>query len=146
MGALPLAFSVPMVLSALILLPALWYLLRLTPPRPRQIDFPPLRLILDLKPKEETPARTPWWLLLLRLALAALIILAMAGPIWNPLPASQGTQGPLLVILDDSWAAAPQWAQRLTAAQRRRRTKTLFPVAQIPVRDAQFLGQLLHGV
>ena len=119
MGALPLAFSVPMVLSALILLPALWYLLRLTPPRPRQIDFPPLRLILDLKPKEETPARTPWWLLLLRLALAALIILAMAGPIWNPLPASQGTQGPLLVILDDSWAAAPQWAQRLTAAQER---------------------------
>ncbi len=119
MGALPFAFSVPMVLSALILLPALWYLLRLTPPRPRQIDFPPLRLILDLKPKEETPARTPWWLLLLRLALAALIILAMAGPIWNPLPTSQGTQGPLLVILDDSWAAAPHWAQRLTAAQER---------------------------
>ena len=30
------------------------------------------------------PARTPWWLLLLRLLLAAFLILAAAGPIWNP--------------------------------------------------------------
>ena len=34
-------------------------------------------------PRQETPARTPWWLLLLRLIVAALVILAMAGPVWN---------------------------------------------------------------
>src|SRR5207249_3749177 len=40
-------------------------------PRPRRIAFPPTRLLFDIAPKEETPARTPWWLTLLRLTLAA---------------------------------------------------------------------------
>ncbi len=119
MFALPLAFSVPMVLAALALLPALYYLLRITPPRPRQIHFPPLKLILDLQPKEETPARTPWWLLLLRLAIAAIVILAMAGPIWNPIPAGPGGTGPLLMLVDDGWAAAPTWEARIATAGER---------------------------
>ena len=119
MFGLPLGFAAPMVLTALAVLPALWYLLRITPPRPRQIAFPPLRLILDLKPKEETPARTPWWLLALRLALAALIIFAMAGPIWNPLPPGDGQKGPLLIVLDDGWSVAPQWEQRVNAINER---------------------------
>ena len=116
MLGLPLAFSAPLVLAAMALLPALYYLLRITPPRPRQIAFPPLRLILDLKPRDETPARTPWWLMALRLALAALVILAMAGPIWNPSPAGEGGKGPLLVILDDGWPSAPTWEQRVQSA------------------------------
>ncbi len=116
MLGLPLAFAAPLVLGALALLPALWFLLRITPPRPRQIAFPPLRLILDLRPREETPARTPWWLLALRLALAAAVILAMAGPIWNPAPKGAGGAGPLLVVLDNGWAAAVNWDQRVSAA------------------------------
>lgn len=116
MFGLPLAFSVPLVLGALAALPVLYYLLRLTPPRPRQIAFPPLKLILDLTPKEETPARTPWWLLALRLLIAALIILAMAGPIWNPPPKGEGGNGPLLVILDDGWPSAIEWERRTAAA------------------------------
>ncbi len=116
MFGLPLAFTVPAVLIALAGLPVLYYLLRVTPPRPRRVPFPPLRLILDLRPREETPAFTPWWLLLLRLAIAAALILAVAGPILNPLPAGEAGQGPLLVILDDGWAAAPNWDQRLNAA------------------------------
>ena len=60
MLGLPLAFSAPLVLAALALLPVLYVLLRITPPRPQQIAFPPLRLILDLRAQEETPARTPW--------------------------------------------------------------------------------------
>ena len=79
MLGLPLAFTVPAVLGALALLPALYFLLRVTPPRPRQLPFPPLRLILDLRPREEKPARTPPWLLLLRLAIAAAVILAWAA-------------------------------------------------------------------
>ncbi|MDP2355567.1 MAG: DUF4159 domain-containing protein [Beijerinckiaceae bacterium] len=116
MFGLPLAFAAPLVLGALAALPVLWYLLRITPPRPRQIAFPPLRLILDLEPKDQQPARTPWWLLALRLLLAALIILAMAGPIWNPPPRGQAGSGPLVVVLDNGWPAALDWDKRLAAA------------------------------
>ncbi|MEN9707899.1 MAG: hypothetical protein RIQ68_307 [Pseudomonadota bacterium] len=119
MLGLPLAFSAPLVLAALLALPALYYLLRLTPPRPREVSFPPLRLILDLQAQEETPARTPWWLLALRLLLAAFIILAMAGPIWNPPTASLNARGPLLVLMDDAWPSAPNWAERVNAAGER---------------------------
>jgi len=42
----------------------IWWLLRVTPPAPRQIAFPAIRLLLGLTPREETPARTPWWLIL----------------------------------------------------------------------------------
>ena len=116
---LALGFTVPFVLAALVGLPLIYYLLRITPPRPQQMPFPPLKLILDLRPKEQTPARTPWWLLALRLALAALVIVAMAGPVLNPLAASTGARGPLMVMLDDGWAAAPDWALRITAATQR---------------------------
>ena len=67
------------MLLGLLSLPVLWWLLRLIPPRPRRIEFPPTRLLFDIKPKEDTPARTPWWLTLLRLTLATLVILAAAG-------------------------------------------------------------------
>ncbi|MDH7794201.1 MULTISPECIES: DUF4159 domain-containing protein [unclassified Beijerinckia] len=116
MLGLPLAFTAPLVLASLALLPLLWYLLRITPPRPRPIAFPPLKLILDLQPKDDTPARTPWWLMLMRLLLAAAIIFAMAGPIWNPRPTTETGKGPLLVIVDDGWPAAVQWNLRVSAA------------------------------
>ena len=70
-GGIPLGFAEPLVLIGLLTLPALWWLLRLVPPRPRRIDFPPTRLLMEIAPREETPARTPWWLTLLRLLLAA---------------------------------------------------------------------------
>ncbi|HEY2756271.1 MAG TPA: DUF4159 domain-containing protein [Pseudolabrys sp.] len=116
MGALPLAFAQPLVLLGLLTLPVLWWLLRLVPPRPRQINFPPTRLLFEIAPKEETPSRTPWWLTLLRLLLAALIILAAAGPLWNPPLAANDRAAPLLIMLDDGWAAASTWDARLRTA------------------------------
>ena len=117
MLGLPLAFTVPAALIGLAVLPLLYWLLRVTPPRPRQVPFPPLQLVLGEKPEDETPARTPWWLMLLRLGLAAAVILAMAGPVWNPLAGAKGKNGPLLVLLDDGWPAAGAWARRLEAAR-----------------------------
>ena len=95
MMGLPLAFAQPLALLGLLSLPVLWWLLRLVPPRPRRINFPPTRILFDIAPKEETPARTPWWLTLLRLTLAALLILAAAGPIWNPPIATSQSNVPL---------------------------------------------------
>ena len=74
-------FTTPLLLLALVGLPILWWLLRATPPAPRVQSFPALRLLATLHPREETPARTPWWLLLLRLTAAALIIVGLAGPV-----------------------------------------------------------------
>ncbi|HMA70366.1 MAG TPA: DUF4159 domain-containing protein [Xanthobacteraceae bacterium] len=116
-AGIPLAFAEPLVLLGLLSLPILWWLLRLVPPRPRRIDFPPTRMLFDIAPKEETPSRTPWWLTLLRLVLAALVIIAAAGPLWNPPVATTSASGPLLLLIDDGFAAASTWDARLRTAE-----------------------------
>ncbi|MCB1438856.1 MAG: DUF4159 domain-containing protein [Nitratireductor sp.] len=110
MLGLPLVFAYPLVLSALVLLPAIWFLLRLTPPKPREEVFPPLAILRRLVKREETPARSPWWLTALRLLMAALAILAMAGPVWNPREAVLNGDGNLILVIDDGWASGNDWA------------------------------------
>ena len=114
---LGLTFAAPLALAALIGLPALWFLLRVTPPRPRRINFPPLKLVADLIPQRQTPARTPPWLLILRLLIAAALILAVAGPVWNPGGVGAGGgRSALLVLLDNGFPAAHDWRDRLRVA------------------------------
>ncbi|NBR12655.1 MAG: hypothetical protein EBU00_10790, partial [Alphaproteobacteria bacterium] len=52
-----LVFLSPFLLSALILLPGLWWLLRLLPPRPQKVLFPPLELLIDSKRDQAEPRR-----------------------------------------------------------------------------------------
>ncbi len=111
----PIAFAAPWVLAAVVALPVLWWLLRLTPPVPRLVRFPAVRLLRDLYAHEETPAHTPWWLLLLRLAIAGLVILALAGPVLHP-DAELPGRGPLLLVIDDGWSAARDWSARVQVA------------------------------
>jgi hypothetical protein len=113
----PLAFAAPWLLLGLAVLPVLWWLLRVTPPAPRRIRFPALRLLLDLVPREETPAKTPLWLILLRMLLASIIILALAHPLLNPAAGIAGS-GPLVLAVDNGWAAARQWDERRAALGR----------------------------
>jgi hypothetical protein len=119
MGGLPLAFASPWLLVALATLPALWWLLRVVPPQPNRVPFPPLRLLMDAIRPRETPAKTPWWLIFLRLLLAALVIFALAGPIWRPMTSVAGTSGPLVLLVDDGWPAAPDWPQRRALIEQR---------------------------
>lgn len=118
MNALPLAFAAPWALAALITLPVIWWLLRFTPPRPREVLFPPLRLLLAIRKDEEKPQTSPWWLTALRLLLASLLIFALAGPSWNPSATSQTGRGPLVVVLDDGWPAARGFDVRRAAIDR----------------------------
>ena len=134
-----LGFTQPWLLMAAAALPALWLLLRVTPPAPRRVTFPPFLFLAGLLSRERTPARTPWWLLLLRLAIAALLIVALAGPVLNPTPRLAGP-GPLLLVVDDGWAAAKHWDQRLTVArallqqaERERRDVLLLDTAPPPM-------------
>ena len=108
------AFVEPLILLTLAGLPVLWWLLRQTPPAPQRLRFPAIRLLLDLIPKEETPHRTPWWLVLFRMIVAAILIFALAHPLINPLQNFAGS-GPLLLAVDNGWAAAPHWQERQAA-------------------------------
>src|SRR5258708_9602273 len=103
--------------------------------------LPISRLLLDIAPKEETPSHTPWWLTALRLAAATLVILAAAGPIWNPQTGLAGNSAPLGILLDDGWSAASSWDIRINAADAlianadsNRRGVTMCPLSE-PARD-----------
>lgn len=109
-----LSFGAPLVLAGLVVLPVIYWLLRVTPPVPRQVVFPPLRLLLGLSAREETPARTPWWLLLLRMVIAALLIVALAEPLIGANKAAR-ERGPLVLFVDNDWMAAQNWDARQTA-------------------------------
>jgi uncharacterized protein DUF4159/aerotolerance regulator-like protein len=112
-----IGFMQPWVLAALAALPAIWWLLRLTPPSPQVVVFPPTRLLKDLKTTEETPAHSPWWLTALRMLLAALIILALARPVLNPDRQSFTGSGPLLLVVDNGWASSAHWPERREAIE-----------------------------
>jgi hypothetical protein len=110
-------FATPWILLALALLPILWWLLRATPPAPRDQIFPAIRLLANLRSKEETPARTPWWLLALRLTAAGLVIVGLAGPILGAGGLKFLAHGTALLVIDDGFASGPDWPARVGAAQ-----------------------------
>ena len=118
MSWLPLSFGAPMVLWGLVALPVIWWLLRLTPPKPLQEVFPPLRILASVLRKEETPHQSPWWLTLLRLLMAALVVLALADPVFNPREKMQAGGAALALVVDNGWASAPDWDVRVATARR----------------------------
>ena len=118
MSWLPLSFGLPAVLWGLLALPVIWWLLRLTPPRPQQEIFPPLRILARVFKREETPYQSPWWLTLLRLLMAALVILSLAEPVFNPRErVHTGGEG-IAIVMDNGWSSATDWDRRVATAER----------------------------
>ncbi len=111
----PLSFASGWMLSGLLLLPALWWLLRITPPAPRRQNFPAIQFLLALTDRQQSAARTPWWLLVLRLALAAVLLTALAHPVLNA-PPVRTASGPWLLVVDNGWSSAKSWRQGQDAA------------------------------
>ncbi|AQT43103.1 N-terminal double-transmembrane domain-containing protein [Bartonella apihabitans] len=111
-----MGFAAPFLLFFLIALPAIWWLLHVTPPAPTREIFPPLRLLLKIANHEETPNRTPWWLLLLRLLMVALVIFALADPIWRPATTVLSGNAPLALVIDNGWASVHDWDKRVDIA------------------------------
>ncbi|WGH80108.1 DUF4159 domain-containing protein [Jannaschia ovalis] len=149
-----LAFTAPLLLLALVLLPILWWLLRAVPPAPIRRRFPGIVLLLGLKDDESQTATTPWWLLMLRMLALAAVILGFAGPVLNPRAAGTGT-GPLVVVMDASWASARDWPARIARveamlrdAARAGRVAAVLPLADplpetLPLQSAEaWIGRL----
>ena len=118
MSWLPLSFGFPAILWGLLALPVIWWLLRLTPPRPQLEVFPPLKILARVLKREETPHQSPWWLTLLRLLMAALIVLALAEPVFNPREELPANGSALALVVDNGWASAPDWERRVATAER----------------------------
>ncbi len=114
-----LAFLNPWLLAGLLSLPVIYWLLRTVPPRPKQVAFPATRILVGLENKEKTPAKTPWWLTLIRMLAATLVIVALADPVLNPNreTALKGT-GPVVIAVDNSWASAARWVERTRMVDR----------------------------
>src|SRR5260370_18307533 len=144
-----LAFVSPWLLVALAALAIIWWLLRVTPPARRRIAFPAVRLLLGLRPREETPARSPLWLILLRMLLAALVILAVAHPLLNP-QARLASTGPIVLVVDDGWAAAHDWPARQAAlaellAEAEREDRQVGPAPPPPTGAAEPAASVAPG-
>jgi hypothetical protein len=139
-----LSFAAPLALLGLLALPAIYFLLRVTPPRPREYVFPAIELLRGIDKREETPAKTPWPLLLLRLCVAAAIAFAFAGPLWRFGAAASAGAGPLLLLVDDGWAAAPTFEKRRAAAESAldEAARVGAPVALWPLSEAAAPPQL----
>ncbi|MBM1220279.1 DUF4159 domain-containing protein [Ponticoccus sp. SC2-23] len=140
----PIAFTAPWLLLGLAALPILWLLLRAVPPAPIRRRFPGVALLLGLRDDESQSDRTPWWLLLLRMVAAALVILGFAGPLLNPQTERTGS-GPLLILTDASWADARGWPDRsariealLVEAGRAGRPTALVALTDLPPGAPEF--------
>ena len=112
----PIAFSTPWVLLGLLALPLIWWLLRITPPAPKSIRFPAIRLMFGLTSERQTPRSSPLWLILLRLLTVTALILGLSGPLIVS-GSSLGGSGPVLLIIDNGWASAVGWTRRVSAAE-----------------------------
>lgn len=111
-----LTFLAPLALLGLLSLPLIWWLLRITPPRPLQQVFPPLRILQEVSVEEETPNSTPLWLLIFRLLMVALIAFALAQPLMTQPEGSENNRD-LVLLIDNDWAGAANWSTIMSEAE-----------------------------
>lgn len=107
-----LSFFTPWAFAGLLVLPVVWWIVRLTPPRPNRVRFPAIRLLSRVSSTQQSSQSYPWWLLVLRLFTVGVLIVGAASPVINPQPTISAT-GPIVVIVDDGWASAPHWQARV---------------------------------
>ncbi len=114
MGGLTLL--APLTLLGLLALPLIWWILRISPPKPKQQIFPPLPILRGVETDEETPNATPWWLLIFRILMVALAVFALSLPLI--VKDNDDASTPLTLVIDDSALSAPVWDDLLDEARR----------------------------
>lgn len=113
-----LYFGMPIALLGLLILPALWWVLRTLPaPFKRQI-LPSTALLENIQSTEETPDRTPWWIILFRALIVTFAVLGLSQPSFSPIERGDtSSDKSVLIVIDDGWPSAPQWDRFIQTAQ-----------------------------
>lgn len=106
------AFAAPWALMALLVLPIIWQLLKITPPKPTTIRFPAVRILQELSTSQIISTKTPWWILLLRFLIIMFLIAAMAKPLWNAAENTPNIDKTLIVVIDNDWSVIDRWGER----------------------------------
>ena len=141
-GALSnIIFLNPWVLAGAAALPVIWFLLRVMPPAAQRIILPTVRFLKGLVPERKTPSRTPWWILLLRVLIAALVLLALAHPVYNPAQ-GLGGNGAVRIVIDNDWPSAHNRKQQMEraseiAAQAGREGREIYIHTTAPLQDKE---------
>lgn len=119
------AIESPLLLAPLVILPLLWWLMRLTPPPAARVLFPQVKLLKGMEQKAPVPDSAPLWLRLTQLAAVSAFFVGLAGPHINP-DAPVAGDGAMVVVVDNDWSVAhPQ-----KHAQREREAARLFEMAE----------------
>ncbi len=144
----PILFGAPGALLALLVLPALIWLMRATPPPPTREQFPPTRLLQGLRTDDQSKERAPLWLVLFRALAATLLILAFARPSLAPSATHDAGGGRTLIVIDDGWTSAPFWsdvrnAALATVADAERAGAPVFMLMTAPTTRARDPGEAL---
>lgn len=105
-----ITFLYPAMLAALMALPIVWLLIRSAPRAPKNVIFPAARLLRGLKSRHRDVQRAPLWQTILRCLILALLIVAAARPVMNRNDFAP-EDGAILIIADNGWSSAPNWAQ-----------------------------------
>ena len=111
----PFSFFMPWALAGFFVLPLVWWLVRFLPPSPRRILFPAVRFLSNAEQDQPSSRSAVWWILLLRLAMVGALVLAASEPVYRPQAPLDAT-GPVVIVVDDGWAAAGNWAARQETA------------------------------
>ena len=134
-GALSAGLA-PWMLLGIPAVAALWWLMKSTPMKPVRQIFPGISLLYNLKTEEQTPTRMPWWQYIPITLAAASVIGALAKPEWNQQQTPLSGSGPVMLVVDNGWAAARHWKARteqldhlIARAERAGRTIMIIPTA-----------------
>ncbi|MEQ8287814.1 DUF4159 domain-containing protein [Thalassospira sp.] len=111
-----ITFLYPAMLAGLMILPVVWLLIRSAPRSPKNVIFPAARLLRGLKSQRRDIQRAPIWQTILRCIILTLLIIAAARPVMNRNDFAQNN-GAVLIIADNGWQSAANWAQYKTALQ-----------------------------
>lgn len=117
MSFLPLAFGSPLILAGLIALPVIWWLLRMTPPRLGGNLSAAAHSGAGLQARGSTVEKS----MVDDTAAAADCRARHSGAgltDLEPRPVALSGDEPLAIVIDNGWASAEDWQQRVNAAEK----------------------------